>query len=190
MQAGGLALFVSVALLGSASPASAHGSGTTIGGESNITGQGTITTPLCLPAPRTTITLYNTGTFNDTSGIEHTARFVASEDYYFGPGGTYSDSACTMATAVDGTLTVSGEADCDPVSATYERRDSNYIIQTTTSTLCDLQGPGDDMHVSNLTYVGTQVACTQTATSPPVNTCDPVQPGGPEQEFLGTYTQT
>src|SRR3712207_6548304 len=163
-RAGGMALAASVALLTyMATPAFAHGSGQTTGGHSNVTGNAVPdpTQPLCLLAPRTTITLYNTGTFNDTSGITHTARFTATEDYYFGPGGTYSDSTCTTRTAVDGTLDTTGGANCEETTATYQRVDSTYTITTTASTTCDLAGGGNDNHTTNnLTYTGTQLACT------------------------------
>lgn len=196
LRAGGLALFVSVAVLSSASSASA-GQGATVGGESNITAEGDPTqTPLCLlvsPQPnRTEITLYNTGTFGaDTRTLyTHIARFDAETFYYFGPEGTYSDAQCTMEYAVPGTLTVSGGGGvtCDAASATYERRGTAYTITTTESTQCDLPGGGQNpFTVNDLTYTGTQLACTTTVGAD--NCADPPGPTH-SQEFTGVYSQS
>lgn len=185
-RGGGLALLAGVALVTAmAVPASAHGSGTTTSGHSNVTGNATPNplAPLCLQAPRTTIVLDSTGTFNGQSSVFHRATFTASEDYYFGPDGTFSDSSCTIPYAVPGTLDVGGAsgADCEPVSATYQRVDTQYKIVTTAQTLCTVGvGQNTFSDTANLTYAGTQLACGVANCGEGVNSV----------EFTGTYTQT
>ena len=187
MRAGLVALIAGTALLANVAPASAAGAGATTNGYSNVTGNAAPTVPLCLPAPRTSITLFNTGTFNSNpNSINTRTQWDATEDYYFGPGGTYSDSQCTTLTAVHGALKVLGSgAHCDSgsggaaVAATYRRVNSQYTIATTTAATCVRTGSPDE--TSNLTFTGTQLAC-----DPNTNNCGD---GSNSVEFTGSYTQ-
>lgn len=194
-RAGVVALAASAALLGQMSPAWAGGSGVTTNGYSNIDKTAATTTPLCLQVstggtsdPRTSITLFNTGTINNDPTVYNTrTQFDATTSYYFGPGGTYSDSQCTVPYAVPGTLKIIGNSiHCDSgsggaaVPATYQRTGSTYTITTTSGIVC--AGTTTPSYSSTFTFTGTQLACT-----PSPDNCGS---GANATEFSGTYTQS
>lgn len=181
-RVGVVLLVAAAAMLTQISPASAAGSGVTHNGESNIHVEHPLPPPggnLCLQANSTTITLFNTGTFTfGTSSATETKAVWTQTDttYYFGPGGTYSDSNCQTLASVGGSLTVTdkdpggGTLTCTS-TATYQRTGSSYVI-TTTGTGC-----------GSLSFTGTQLACS---TGP----ADPCGSGPSSVEFTGNYTQT
>jgi hypothetical protein len=195
-RASAVALVASAALVTQMSPAWAGGSGTTHHGHSNIDRLATPTSPLCLAVgdssanPKTSITLYNTGTINTGSTQYNTkTEWNASVSYFFGPDGTYSDSACTVPYAVPGTLKITGDGiQCDDtqgpgggtVDATYQRVGSDYTITTTEAIYCE--GASTSSYSSGFTFEGTQLACSFA-----VENCL----NGPNSiEFTGTYSQT
>lgn len=191
-----MAVFVTAAMLAHLSPALAAGAGVTDAGYSNIDRDAEPSAPLCLfqdvnaPGQATIITLSNLGTFNSNPDpVRTTARFEATESFYFGPGGTFSDSLCTIPTALDsdggitGTLTVAAHVECGPTTATYNRVGTQYTIRTTTPSTCTDKRPNPDTtETSNLTFTGTQLACQR-------GVADPCGGGSQSQEFTGTYTQ-
>jgi hypothetical protein len=194
-KAATVTLVASAAVLSQTSAAWAGGSGVTTNGYSNIDKTAATTTPLCLQNstggasdPRTSITLFNTGTFNnDTTVYATRTQFDATTSYYFGPGGTYSDSQCTVPYAVPGTLKIIGNSiHCDSgsggaaVPATYQRTNSTYTITTTSSIVC--AGTSTPSYSSSFTFTGTQLACTPTP--------DNCGSGSNSTEFSGTYTQS
>ena len=192
-RAGGIALFACVAMLSNMSPASAHGQGATYGGESTIDEQVTPSAPLCLrTSNNVTITLYNTGSFNDVSLVTHVAVFTADDRFYFSPTGTYQDALCSIPEDIEGSLSVGGHgstATCTNVDATYQRVGTLYTITTTEETSCDVHGGGQDDHDSHLTYTGIQIPCGE----PPfgVDCSSPNDPQhDPDIEFTGTYVQS
>ncbi|HUP70913.1 MAG TPA: hypothetical protein VM142_14030 [Acidimicrobiales bacterium] len=184
-RAGAVALLATAALLTQISPASAHGSGTTTGGHSNIDKIAEPASPLCLKvdildSPKTKITLFNTGTANDGQTVTFDAIFEATETFWFGPGGTYLNDQCSGdPQPVAGTLHTTGNLQCDSVNATYKRTGSTYTITTGTNTTnCKIGGVG---HTSTLTFTGTQLACSFAA--------DNCGTGTNSVEFTGTYSQ-
>lgn len=180
-RASAVAVIATVALLTHVSPASAAGSGATTNGYSNVHQVGNPQVPLCLPANSTSITLYNLGTFNSNpTPVNTTATFTSSANYFFSPAGTFSDSSCTMASAVLGTVAVSGGATCTSVPATYRRVGTNYVIGTSTATTCTRAGSPNE--TSNLRFTGTQIPCLG-----PADACGPDGPSA--KEFSGVYAQ-
>lgn len=182
-----VAMITTAALLTHVSPAAAvaAGSGVTTNGYSDINETGTPEVPLCLQA-RTgaTITLYNKGTFNGGAAtLDTEAEYRASEGFYFGPDGTFSDSACLSPKAVRGKLSVTGGASCPrgaTDNATYQRVGNDYVIKTTANVNCTANGTTES---SALTFTGNQNPC--------VGPVDPCGPDGPTAtEFAGEYTQT
>jgi hypothetical protein len=194
-RAAAMALAVSAAILNQMSAAWAGGSGATTNGYSNVDKTAPTATPLCLQIstggtsdPRTSITLFNSGTINNDTTVYNTrTQFDATTSYYFGPGGTYSDSQCTTPYAVPGSLKVVGNSvHCDAgsggaaVSATYQRVNSTYTITTTSSIYC--AGTTTSSYASTLTFTGNQLACT-----PSPDNCGS---GSNAVEFTGTYSQS
>jgi len=197
LKAGVVVLVPTAGLLTHIAPASAHGTGETKKGSSNIDKLATPASPLCLsPELNTKITLpENTGSFNDAAGRTFKAEWtqVANLTYYFGPNGTYSDNMCTIPYAVPGTLAISagpggGAESCVDVAATYQRGDGTaanagkYTITTgATTTSCKI-GTVVHPHGSTWSFTGTQLACSEQVE------CDPPGPIGPV-EFTGNYVQ-
>ena len=159
-------------------PASAAGAGKTLAGYSNTTGNGEPSAPLCLPATGVTIKLYSTPSLtSDTKSI--TTTFKSIVDFWFGPGGTFSDNLCTKPTGattpITGNLAVSGPGiSCSLASADYQRVGTDYVIRTLVAT-----GPCGD-----LKYTGVQKPC---GPAPLPDTCGPDD--NTASEFQGTYVQ-
>lgn len=173
-------------LLITMSPAWAHGAGVTTNGASNINATGEPEFPLCLPVENTTTTinLWNTGTFNDSTVLYDTvATFTSDEGFFFGPAGTFDNPQCLGApTAVTGTLTVSGDVTCTEVAATYKRTTNEYEIETEEPTSCD------GHPAEHLKFTGVQTACSAEAPDP----CDPNDTPNDDSdnlEFVGVYEQ-
>lgn len=188
-RASAAAMIAAVSLLLPISPAWAAGSGVTTNGASNVnqTGDPTDVPPCLQAAANLKIDLWNTGTFNDSTQLFDTvATFSGSESYFFSPAGTFSDDLCTMPKAVPGTLKVAGDVACPAASATYQRVNSDYVIQTTQTTTCTIAGTTNS-ETSNLKFTGEQIPC-----GGPVNPCDPQGTASDDSdnvEFTGVYAQ-
>lgn len=163
------AAIAAATVLAGGSAASAAGAGVTTGGSSNINvAGGPPAAPLCLLATAATLTLNNTGTFNNVVA-DTTAVFSSTINHYFGPAGTFSDNQCHMPTAVAGTITVTGGASCASSAATYQRVSDAYVIKSTGGAC------------GTLVFSGNQTPCLPL----PVDPCGPTG----QQEFAGTYAQ-
>lgn len=112
-----------------------------------------------------------------------TATFTINNDWYAGPGGTYTSNTCTTLGSVEGTLSMSyvGWSCATDTSADYSR--VNFTTYSLTGTVvCDNTSTGTvETTAITFTVSGTQVLCGGTGQP----TCNNVNAG---TNITGNYT--